>query len=136
MQIGKGHIVKKSNNDQVLIIGGGVTLHEAITAAAELAKSGVHVRVMDPFTIKPIDKVGIIKNAKECGGRIITVEDHYPEGGIGEAVLSAVAEERNIIVKMIAVQTVPRSGPPNALLDYFGISSKHIINVVQEIVKL
>lgn len=128
--------MKKSSNDQVLLIGGGVTLHEALSAANLLAKSGVGVRVLDLFTIKPIDKETIIKNAKESGGRIVTVEDHYPEGGIGEAVLSAVAEERDIFVKVMAVPKVPRSGPPTALLDFYGISSKHIANTVQEVIKL
>lgn len=119
-----------------MVIGGGVTLNEALTAAAELAKAGIHIRVLDPFTIKPIDKEAIINNAKEVGGRIITVEDHYVQGGLGEAVLSAVAMERNIIVKLMAVNEVPRSGPPNALLDYYGISAKHIVNAVQEMIKL
>ncbi|XP_967219.2 transketolase-like protein 2 isoform X1 [Tribolium castaneum] len=135
-QVGKSHVVKKSNNDQVLVIGGGVTLQEAIGAANELAKAGVGVRVLDLFTIKPIDKEGIIKNAKECGGRILVVEDHYYEGGIGEAVLSAVAQERNIAVKHVAVPKVPRSGSPTALLDYYGLNSKHIVNYVQEAMKL
>ena len=74
--------MKKSANDQVLVIGAGVTLHEALTAAGELAKSGVHIRVLDPFTVKPLDAQTIIANAKECGGRILTVEDHYPQGKI------------------------------------------------------
>lgn len=64
----------------MLIIGAGVTLYEALSAAEELGKSGVSVRVLDPFTIKPIDAATIIKNAKECGGKIITVEDHYKQG--------------------------------------------------------
>lgn len=120
----------------MLVIGAGVTVHEAITAANELAKSGIHVRLLDPFTVKPIDKEAIIKNAKETGGRIVTVEDHYAQGGLGEAVLSAVAEERNIIVKVMAVNQVPRSGPPNALLEYYGISAKHIVSAVQDVLKL
>lgn len=91
---------------------------------------------MDPFTIKPIDKDAIIRHAKECGGRVITVEDHYPEGGIGEAVMSACAEERDIVVRKLAVPEVPRSGPPNVLLDYYGISAKHIIEHVQNIMKV
>lgn len=62
------------------MIGAGVTLYEALSAAEELDKSGISVRVIDPFTIKPLDVDTIIKNAKEVGGRIITVEDHYPEG--------------------------------------------------------
>ncbi|KAK5639248.1 hypothetical protein RI129_011740 [Pyrocoelia pectoralis] len=133
--IGKANILKKSNKDTVLIIGGGVTVQEALKAAEELAMSGVNVRVMDPFTVKPIDKDAIIKHAKEVGGRIITVEDHYPQGGLGEAVLSAVAEERDIIVKKLAIPTIPHSGPPSALLEYYGISTKHIVAAAQEISK-
>lgn len=133
--IGKAKIIKSSANDQVLVIGAGVTLHEAIKAGNELAKNGVNIRVIDPFTIKPIDAQTIIKNAKEVGGRIITVEDHYPQGGLGEAVQSAVALERNIIVKKLAVPNVPRSGPPTVLLESYGISAHNIVAAVQEIVK-
>jgi transketolase len=119
-----------------LLLVEGFTLHEAISAANELSKAGVGVRVLDLFTVKPIDKEGIIKNANECGGRILVVEEHYYEGGIGEAVCAAVSQERNIIVKHIAVPRVPRSGTPTALLDYYGLNSKHIVNYVQEILKL
>lgn len=129
-------MLKKSNNDQVLVIGAGVTLAEAITAANELGKNGINVRILDLFTIKPIDKEAIIKNAKEAGGRILTVEDHYIEGGIGEAVLSAVALERDIIVKQIAVLKVPRSGTPSSLLDYYGLSAAHIVKAVQDFIKV
>jgi len=135
-EIGKARILKQSANDSALLIGAGVTLHEAMSAANDLANAGVNVRVLDPFTIKPIDREAIITNAKACGGRIVTVEDHYPQGGIGEAVLSAVAEERDIVVKVLAVPRVPRSGPPNALLDYYGISAKHIMSAVQDVMKL
>ncbi|KAB7507189.1 Transketolase [Armadillidium nasatum] len=113
-EIGKSSVIRKSSSDKVLIIG-------------------IEVRVLDPFTIKPIDKEGIIKNAKECGGRIVVVEDHYPEGGIGEAVKSAVALERDIVVSHLAVTGVPRSGKAQELLDMFGISAKHIVKAVKEI---
>lgn len=134
LQIGKAKILKKSVNDKVLVIGAGVTLHEAISAANELSRVSVNIRVLDPFTVKPLDSDAIIANAKECGGRILTVEDHYPEGGLGEAVLSAVAEEKNITVKKLAVKEVPRSGPPAVLLEKYGISAKHIVNAVQQLV--
>lgn len=116
-----------------MIIAGGITLNEALIAAPQLAQAGVGVRVLDLFTIKPIDKEGIIKNAKEVGGRILVVEDHYPEGGIGEAVLSVVAEERNIYVKHVAIPRVPRSGKTNDLLEYYGINAKHIAQYAKEI---
>ncbi|KAL6444657.1 hypothetical protein ACFW04_002031 [Cataglyphis niger] len=135
LTIGKAKVIKSSANDQVLLIGAGVTLHEAVKAADELAKAGINARVIDPFTIKPIDTQAIIKHAKEVGGRIITVEDHYPQGGLGEAVQSAVALERNIIVKKLAVPNVPRSGPPTVLLENYGISARNIVAAVQEILK-
>ncbi|KYN11221.1 PREDICTED: transketolase-like protein 2 isoform X1 [Trachymyrmex cornetzi] len=133
--VGKAKVIKSSAKDQVLVIGAGVTLHEAIKAADELAKAGINIRVIDPFTIKPIDAQTIIKNAKEVGGRIVTVEDHYSEGGLGETVQSAVALERNVIVKKLAVPEVPRSGPPAVLLENYGISARNIVAAVQEIVK-
>ncbi|XP_029662177.1 transketolase-like protein 2 isoform X1 [Formica exsecta] len=135
LAIGKAKVIKSSANDQVLLIGAGVTLHEAVKAADELAKVGINARVIDPFTIKPIDAQTIIKNAKEVGGRIVTVEDHYPQGGLGEAVQSAVALERNIIVKKLAVSNIPRSGPPTVLLENYGISARNIVAAVQEILK-
>lgn len=129
-------MLQKSDKDKVLVIAAGVTIRETVAASATLAGLGINIRIMDPFTVKPIDKDGIIANAKECGGRIITVEDHYMEGGLGEAVLSAVSEEKGIIVKKLAVKTIPRSGPPNELLEYFGIGHRHIAEAVQSIVKM
>lgn len=133
---GKAKVVKQSSKDQVLLIGAGITLYEALNAAAELEKSGVAARVLDPFTIKPLDREAIISNAQQCGGRIVVVEDHYREGGLGEAVLSAVADQRNIIVKHLFVPTVPRSGPPTVLIDMFGISARHVVKATEEILKL
>lgn len=127
-RIGEGKVLRQSEDDKVLIVGAGVTLHEALDAAAELqSKYQINARVVDPFTVKPIDAQLIISSAEQCGGKIITVEDHYPEGGLGEAVMSAVAEYPNIAVKKLAVNGLPRSGPPNVLLDMFGISAKNIV---------
>ncbi|XP_012523861.1 transketolase-like protein 2 isoform X2 [Monomorium pharaonis] len=135
LAIGKAKVVRSSAKDKVLVIGAGVTLHEAIKSADDLAKVGLNIRVIDLFTVKPIDAQTIIKNAKEVGGRIITVEDHYAEGGLGEAVQSAVAMERDIIVKKLAVSEVPRSGPPTVLLEKYGISARNISTAVEEIMK-
>ena len=92
--------------------------------------------MLDPFTIKPLDVTAIQQNAAQCGGRVVTVEDHYPEGGIGDAVLAALALCRNVVVRKLAVTSVPRSGPPTALLDMFGISAPHIVRACNDIVKL
>lgn len=129
-EIGKAKILRKSEQDKVLVIGAGVTLHEALDAATKLADD-VSVRILDPFTIKPLDADSIKFHAKECGGNVVVVEDHYPEGGIGEAVLSVLAEERGTCVKHLAVREIPKSGPPNALLEKYGINSSAIIKAVK-----
>uniref|UniRef100_A0A8C4YI90 transketolase n=1 Tax=Gopherus evgoodei TaxID=1825980 RepID=A0A8C4YI90_9SAUR len=130
-EIGQAKVVRKSDADRVTVIGAGVTLHEALAAADELAKQGTHIRVIDPFTIKPLDATTIVTSAQATGGRIITVEDHYREGGIGEAVAAAVAGEPGMVLQSLAVCGVPQSGKPAKLLDLFGISTKSIIAVVK-----
>lgn len=75
--VGQGKVVKSTPNDQVLLIGAGITLYECLAAAEELAKDGIHARIIDPFTIKPLDKALILKEGQFCGGRIVVVEDHY-----------------------------------------------------------
>jgi len=134
-QVGHGKIVKQSKTDKVLVVGAGITLMEAVKAAETLAQGGIHVCVMDPFTIKPLDVGLLVDHAKRCGGKVLTVEDHYPEGGIGEAVCSALAHVPNITVKRIAVMELPRSGTPDALMDRFGLSAKHIVEAVKEMAK-
>uniref|UniRef100_A0A671UQM6 Transketolase n=1 Tax=Sparus aurata TaxID=8175 RepID=A0A671UQM6_SPAAU len=129
-EVGVAKVVRQSDKDHVTVIGAGVTLHEALAAADMLARK--NIRVIDPFTIKPLDASTILASARATGGRIITVEDHYKEGGLGEAVLSAVGEEPGIVVTRIAVTSVPRSGKPQELMDLYGISAKHIANAVRQ----
>lgn len=139
-EVGKAKIVSQNGTlDQALVIGAGVTLHEALKAADILAKSHqTHIRIMDPFTIKPIDQQAILKNAKDVQMRVVVVEDHYPEGGIGEAVLSALVKGSENISGLkfvhLAVNEVPRSGPPAVLLEKYGISAKDIVNAVNKLV--
>ncbi|XP_049885840.1 transketolase-like protein 2 [Pectinophora gossypiella] len=134
-KVGQSKIVRESPKDKVLLIGAGVTLHEALTAADKLKEEGVDARVLDPFTIKPLDEAAIVKHARAVQGRVVIVEDHYQAGGLGEAVLSAVALERDIIVKHIYVKEVPRSGPPAALLDKYGISAPHVVAAAKALLK-
>lgn len=86
-------MLRSSGDDKVLVIGAAITLREAMTAADKLEGEGINVRIMDLFTIKPIDKDAIISNAKECGGRIIVVEDHYPEGELEHSVLDGLKRQ-------------------------------------------
>jgi len=130
--IGKAKIIKKSDKDCVLVIAAGITMSQAVPAVEQLAAKGINARLMDPFTVKPIDAEAILSNAKECGGRILVVEDHYPEGGIGDAVSEVVCEKRDFVVKKMCVREVPRSGPPMVLLEKFGIGTNCIIKGVEE----
>ncbi|KAM4019164.1 transketolase-like protein 1 [Anomaloglossus baeobatrachus] len=130
-EIGQAKVVRQSETDRVTVIGAGVTLHEALAAADELAKQGINIRVIDPFTVKPLDAATIISSGRATGGHIITVEDHYKEGGIGDAVAAAVAGEPGFVIQSLAVKGVPRSGKPTELLEVFGISAKCIVDAVK-----
>uniref|UniRef100_A0A5F8G8Z1 transketolase n=1 Tax=Monodelphis domestica TaxID=13616 RepID=A0A5F8G8Z1_MONDO len=132
-KIGQAKVIYQSADDKATVIGAGVTLHEALAAAAELSKEGISIRIIDLFTIKPLDRATILSSARVTEGRIITVEDHYKEGGIGEAVCAAVSGIPGISVHQLAVNGVPRSGKPGELLDMFGISAKYIIKAVKSI---
>ncbi|KAK0063114.1 transketolase [Biomphalaria pfeifferi] len=134
--VGKAKVVRSSPSDQVTVIGSCVTLYEAIKAADTLAESGINIRIIDPFTIKPIDAETIIANVQETNGKIITVEDHYAEGGIGEAVAGAVSGQSGIIVKRLYVPEVPRSGKCEELMEKYGISASCIVKAVHSILSI
>ncbi|KAI6198193.1 Transket-pyr domain-containing protein [Aphelenchoides besseyi] len=131
-QIGQSKVVRQSQNDRLLVIGAGVTLAEAIKAHDQLNREGVHVAVLDIFSVQPIDRDTILAHAQRCGGRVLTVEDHYQAGGIGEAVSAALSDQTNIQIRRIFVQELPRSGAPDALLDRYGLSAKHIAEAVKK----
>lgn len=131
--IGGSKVLRKSDHDQVTILGAGITLHEALAAYEELKKSNIFVRVIDLYSIKPLDTDTLKKVARETKA-IITVEDHHLEGGMGEAVATALAGV-NIPVINLAVTKVPKSGKPAELLDYEEISAGAIIDNVKKIIK-
>lgn len=133
-QIGQAKVVLKSKDDQVTVIGAGVTLHEALAAADLLKKEKINIRVLDPFTVKPLDRKLILDSARATKGRILTVEDHYYEGGLGEAVAAAVVGEPDVTVTRLAVSQVPRSGKPAELLKMFGIDKDAIARAVRGLV--
>jgi transketolase len=134
-EIGRAKVVRKGPNDRITLIGAGVTLHECMKAAKELEALGVPVRVIDPFTIKPLDRDTIYSNAWETGGLILTVEDHYPEGGLGDAVAGELGDIVGLTFHKLAIREIPRSGKPEELLDKFGISAPHIVAKVQAILR-
>ena len=128
-------VLRQSPQDKVTVIGAGVTLHEALKAADQLKAEGTAVRVIDLYCVKPIDGTALAKEIAATGGRLITVEDHWAEGGIGEAVLSALAQANVAPAKsrLIAVREMPHSGKPDELVDAFGISARHIVEAVRAI---
>jgi transketolase len=133
--IGGSRVVRSSDEDDVTIIGAGITLHEAVKAADALAEEGIKARVIDLYSVKPIDAATLHAAAKETQGRIVTVEDHWPEGGIGEAVLSVFADaEERPRVSILAVRDIPTSGKPTELLAAAGIDAEHIVQAVSELI--
>jgi len=126
-------VVRQSANDRATVIAAGVTLHEALKAYEELKGQGIAARVIDLYCLKPVDGVALGEQVRATGGRLITVEDHYPEGGLGETVLGALADAGVALsaYKRLAVNGVPHSGKPEELLDAFGISARHIVAAVK-----
>ena len=131
--IGGCKVVRKSAEDKATIVTAGVTLHEALKAHDILAKEGVNVRIIDLYSVKPVDTETLLSAASETNNTLITVEDHYPEGGLGDAVLDAVATE-DIRVHKLAVTGIPRSGKPEELLELHGISANAIVQKVKDVV--
>ncbi len=132
--IGGSKVVRGgSNKDRAAIIAAGITLHEALKAVDVLAHEDIPVRVIDLYTVKPIDADTLVDAARATGGRIVVVEDHWAEGGIGDAVLAALADKgiRDLHYRHLAVRKMPGSGKPAEMLDDAGISTVHIVRAVK-----
>ena len=133
--IGGSKVVRSSENDDVTIVGAGITVHEALKAADALAADGVSARVIDQYSLKPIDVETLHAAAEATGGRLITVEDHWPEGGLGEAVLGAFAgAEDRPRLELLAVRDMPTSGTPSELLAAAGIDADAIADAARRLV--
>jgi transketolase len=129
--IGGSKTLRASPTDTVTVVGAGITVHEALAAYEQLMKEGISVRIIDLYSIKPIDTTTLQKAAEETE-HIIVVEDHYAEGGIGEAVRTALGPAAGIVTSL-AVTKLPKSGKPEELLEYEGISAAAIVNKVKEL---
>lgn len=128
--VGGSKVLRQSDKDVATVVGAGVTLFEALKAYDLLAKDGIAIRVVDAYSIQPIDQAGLIAAGGATGGRIITVEDHYAAGGLGDAVSEAVWDQ-GFHVERLAVREIPRSGEPDELLDRYGISATAIVAAVK-----
>ena len=132
--IGGSKILRQSAADALTIVAAGVTLFEALKAHDQLKAAGISTRIIDLYSIVPIDRVTLLDSARATHGRVLTVEDHYAHGGLGDAVLSAVGTE-GIKVHKLAVRTIPHSGKPDELVDHFGIGVRSIVEAAQKIIK-
>lgn len=131
--VGGSKVVHASPTDEATIVAAGITVHEALKAYEQLKREGILVRVIDAYSVKPIDSETLFTAAEETGNKLLTVEDHWPEGGLGEAVLEAFSERDGAspeIVKL-AVQSMPGSGTPAELLEEAGISAHHIAQAIR-----
>jgi transketolase len=123
-------VLRSSDSDSVAVVAAGITVHEALKAADTLAGEGLSVRVIDAYSIKPIDA----DTLAAAGDQLVTVEDHWPEGGLGDAVLSALADQgRQARVVKLAVRDMPRSGKPADLMKAAGIDADAIAAAVREL---
>ena len=125
-EAGGSQVHDESADDRVTLVGAGVSLHECLKARSRLAEQGVSARVVDCFSVKPIDSATLRRCASETRN-LVVVEDHYAAGGLGEAVMSAMGDT-SCRIRHLAVRNISRSGKPEELLDRHGISSRHIEN--------
>jgi transketolase len=128
--VGGSKVLRQSNADVATVVGAGVTLFEALKAHDLLKKKGIAIRVIDAYSVQPIDAATLVAAAQATRGVVISVEDHYAAGGLGDAVAEALAPA-GFTVRRLAVAEIPRSGKPEELLDRFGISAAHIVQAVQ-----
>jgi transketolase len=133
--IGGSKVVRSSDDDQVTVVAAGITVHNANEACDELQREGVSVRLIDAYSVKPIDADTLREAARATGGRVIVAEDHWPEGGLGEAVLSALSEfdTEGLHFEHLAVNIMPGSGSPDELMEAAGISASHIADAARRL---
>jgi len=129
--IGGAKTLRKSAGDAVTVVAAGITVHEALKAADALKKEGLGIRVIDAYSVEPLDQETLRRETAETGGRVIVVEDHYPGGGLGDAVAQALAGQARLT--HLCVRELPRSGKPDELLERFGIGASHIIRAAREL---
>ena len=133
--VGGSKVLRQTGADQVTLIGAGVTLHECLAAAGQLAGDGISARVIDLYSVKPADTATLAAAAAATGGRLVVAEDHHPEGGLGAAVLDALtgAGRTDLAVAHLAVREMPGSGTPAELLAASGIDAAHIADAARRL---
>ncbi|MGH3165404.1 MAG: transketolase family protein, partial [Trebonia sp.] len=134
--VGGSKVLLSSDHDQVTLVGAGVTLHECLRAAGTLAAEGVTARVIDAYSVKPIDSATLIAAVAATSGRIVVAEDHHPEGGLGSAVADALlAAGQAPRLAHLAVREMPGSGTGEELLAWAGVDAVHIADAARQLVR-
>ena len=133
-EIGGSNVLRESDEDEVTIVAAGITVFEALKAYEQLKREGTLARVIDAYSLQPIDRATLVRSGRQTGHRIVTVEDHYQAGGLGDAVGAAVGDE-GIGVHRLAVREIPRSGKSDELLERYGISAGHIVAAVKQLTR-
>jgi transketolase len=131
--VGGCKVLRRREGDAVTVVAAGITVLEALKAHDELQKEKTGLRVIDAYSVEPLDVETIAREAAETGGRVVVAEDHFPAGGLGEAVASGLAGRARII--HLCVRDLPRSGKPQELLEAYGLSSAHIIGAARELLR-
>jgi transketolase len=134
-KIGGSRVVRQTPKDKVALIGAGVTLHNCLAAADQLAAKKIPARVIDLYSVKPVDVKTLREAARVTKGRLVVVEDHYPQGGLGAAVMEALASDDPPRVAHLAVKGLPESGKPEELMNAAGISARHIVAAAVKLVQ-
>jgi transketolase len=130
--IGGLKVLRSTGDDRITLVAAGITLHEALAAHAELMAAGLPVRVVDLYSVKPVDAAALQEAARATRGLVLTIEDHYGQGGLGDAVAEALGDA-GVRLHRQAVREVPRSGPPRQLLERHGLGRAAIIARVREL---
>jgi len=134
--VGGSKVLRSSGEDQVALIGAGVTLHNCLAAADALAAEGIRARVIDLYSVKPVDAATLREASAATGGRLVVAEDHYPQGGLGAAVMEALALEPSPPrVAHCAVRELPTSGTPDELMEAAGISARWIAEAARSLLE-
>jgi len=129
--IGGSKVLRRSAQDRVAVVAAGITVHEALKAHEELGRAGLAVRVIDLYSVKPVDQETLQEAARECPGGLVVVEDHHPEGGLADAVAEAFASTAAPPIRRLAVRTMPGSATPAEQLADAGIDARAIADAVR-----
>ncbi|MFQ6069807.1 MAG: transketolase [Candidatus Aminicenantales bacterium] len=130
--LGGSKVLRKSRSDEAAVIAAGITVHEALTAYEKLREEGINIRVIDAYSVQPIDRETVEKAARETGKRMVVVEDHFEHGGLGDAVSKVLGGAEMV---HLCIKELPRSGKPEELMRKYGIDSYSIIKAVKKLIK-